>query len=235
VYPTSVVGDRVQWGTNEMVPVTMSGLARVDQTETRCQVGVEWVASNLAWALGLPVPPGGLADVDGQLGYVMLQFGAGGISPPVDCGDFMARHPKVASGAIVFDLWIANSDRTEFNLAEDGRQRRPVLFDHEKAFGGGYTDRLSSLIARVGDLNVHEVHDCDLNSTAHRSDLLAPWVDRIDRLDHEAIRRPCTDLTNIGYWSAADGGTVADFLIERRNHLWKLLKDTCSGVGAWPL
>lgn len=114
----------------------------------------EWVAANMAKAVGLPIPAFDLAEVpealcDKRMGPWLQDLvpGVAFASQRVEAGDFawsMTTHvpPQLRALIVAFDWWIHNADRTLSSLGGNPnllwRQGKHggevVVFDHNLAF-----------------------------------------------------------------------------------------------------
>ncbi|GAB3847844.1 HipA family kinase [Nesterenkonia populi] len=113
----------------------------------------EYLASRLAHSMGLPVPFGELADIEGNRAWASAVVGSGGNAPPpADVAAAAAAEPHLFAGICVFDVWVHNIDRTEENLIY-GPEVGLWAIDHEQAFGGfnplSPNDSLNSHVAAI--------------------------------------------------------------------------------------
>lgn len=199
---------------------TLQGVVKTDSTDAAYTVANEYVASRIAGLLGLPVPPGAIAELDdGTKAFVMMKFGKKGDKPPpADAQDFVQKRPRLAAGIVLFDAWLLNADRHDRNLAwyPDG-QGSAAIFDHGHAlFGteaGKGVDHLEALLNNpalgfgclIGELSV--VPDVEA------------WVEQIRAVRDTAIQDICQSLAGLGVCTPAESVKLEGVLINRRNAL----------------
>lgn len=202
----------------------------------------EFIAARLGTALGLPLPPFALtkvSDVGRRLLFSNLDFNPGGMRlPRIDPEICMEnqRLVPICVGIVVFDIWIANDDRHDKNLAVD-RQGRPTLirvFDHDHSlFGGPCSNdrgikRLDDLRDRLGITGSTTTGGTEHIFLDHiNTDLyLRDWVERVQSLPSWIIREPCRAMHFRGGLSAKEVKAVIDFLRHRQDELPKLVFGT---------
>ncbi len=101
----------------------------------------EWICSSLGTLLRLPIPPFALmrkAAVS-QRYFASLDFGTKEVLPSdMDPKRLCECLPQLATGVVIFDIFIANPDRHEGNLKTDDPDQPTViqLFDHDHALFG---------------------------------------------------------------------------------------------------
>jgi len=138
-YQVDTWGPFVGEGVSGAKYCTLSGVAKVCDTPGDYVVANEFICARVGLALGLPVPPGVIAQTtDGKAAYVSLRFGKLTERPPhVMPADLVADHPRVAAGIVLFDSLILNTDRHAGNLAYSRAGNLPVnIFDHSHALLG---------------------------------------------------------------------------------------------------
>ena len=186
----------------------------------------DFIASQLALQIGLPVPPTALVRLGSQVGCVSLGFGEAGVRPPpVDAADFVAQYPEEAWGTLVFDHWVLNSDRHDENLAMLGTFG-PAIFDHDAALIGfkppaGKTaiDNLQAGLDQQVIGHIFSPHFV----TDGWTDV---WIQRIRSVDRRQIARLAYRCSDAGLLSAAERDKVVQFLTYRQRTLSDMI-DSC--------
>jgi len=127
----------------------------------------------------------------------------GGLGPPNSgCHDWSAS--EVFAGFLVFDAWVANTDRHAINWAvltceQDGRQALAASFDHGSALASGTQDQ-RLMATRVEDYAGRgfagrfedgarvPLTDLALESVDRTGGRAALWLERLAALEDDAIR-----------------------------------------------
>lgn len=129
------VGGPVGRGAMSSIHVATAGVAKAAGEGMPYAVANELICSQLARTVLLPVPPGFLIERDGIPYHVSLNFNLSGEDlPPADAAMVAQKHPQLACGIILFDMWILNPDRHNGNLAYDQSRDAVEVFDHSHAF-----------------------------------------------------------------------------------------------------
>jgi hypothetical protein len=184
----------------------------------------EYLSMHLAMAAGLPVAAGAVVP-DPKRGLVYLSLSVNVDDeqvPPAVPFEVVKREGRMAAGIAVFDTWIANNDRTPWNLAYARQPRVPLtLIDHGDAIFG--TD--STLKQLQDRLGVGIDQHCLAGRLTDPDDILA-WVDAIRRLPVQAITTPLTRAEALGMLTKDESDGVHHFLVHRRTHLVELLRSS---------
>jgi hypothetical protein len=214
---------------------TMSGIGKLNTPMAPYAVANEYICGRLAMMLGLPMPPGLVATMnDGELAYVSLQFGEHEeMLPPVIPSELVHDYPRVASGIVAFDCWVANEDRHEQNVWYSRECPPPMAFDHSHALlghiKGGAVQRLQDLYDEpcvAGCLAEH------ISSSDHFSE----WAELIGWIPENLVLQLCEDMADMSAISKEEAGAAGQFLLYRQSQILKLLKsDTASfpQVSSW--
>jgi hypothetical protein len=145
--------------TNDAWELTHRSIAKQNSPESPYLIANEWIASQIACFLRLPVPPAALTRVGtGRKGlFASLAFGGPDSEPddvdPVAC---VRDLPNLCAGILFFDVLIANADRHIGNIRVDFPQapRQIAIIDHDRALFGCWENegakRLSELRDRLG-------------------------------------------------------------------------------------
>ena len=205
--------------------VGVAGIAKPNSAGLPLVVASEFVCYMLAQAILLPIPPGFIVDLNLEPHYVSLNFNLAGMTlPPADAVLIATNHPELAAGIVLFDVWVANSDRHSQNIHFDQTSDRIEIFDHSHA----------SLLNDAADLAIRTTQlaiggHClasELRSVAG----ITSWSERISEVPEFYIRAAVEEAAEIGL-PADRIAPCLDFLLERRTRLVTLMKDN---RGAFP-
>lgn len=188
----------------------------------------EWIASNLAWFLRLPVPPFALmrASNTGERFFASLDYGGKDTVPEDFLAEPFARHmPRDATGVVLFDILIANSDRHAGNLAVDSPTlpTQFELIDHDYSlFGHRANDgqrRLSSLIGTnqlaLGGTN-------EIVRVLATSEYFEEWIQRIESIPDQFIDSICHEALELGI-SNGESDAATTYLKDRKRRLREVI------------
>lgn len=194
-------------------------------------VANEWVSYRIAEHIGLPVPKAGLMKVQGAPAFASIHFGISTAPspPPIDARAAMATFPETCHGIIAFDIFVANSDRHQGNLAQLSA-RKLVVFDHSHALFHGTSD-MSRLITFEHDLGIgltppgrsNPLTPGNAHCLATRmtdGNLIQPWFDRIAAIPDWLFTDIKKELAASGI--VPDSGLrdgVVDWLKDRRSKI----------------
>jgi hypothetical protein len=170
----------------------------------------ELICGHLGRFLGLPIPPCGLLsrrDNPTQPYFGTLNFNLDGDSlPPVDPAECASLLPDLSAGVLVFDIWVANGDRHEANLALDISSSPPQLsvFDHSHALFGRHLGQVQPRFDTLRDvLGIADGTDptgnrhCLLDAVT--TDVHFPkWLDRIRLVPEYVIDDACRSAIGSG-------------------------------------
>lgn len=159
----------------------------------------EWIGTTLMYHLGLPVPGIALITVESDLGYLPIgtHFGSRYPGDPATCSTYdflpdrllgrrLVDERDIFTGAIVFDLWTANTDlrQTIFYrppTAYHVKQGLHTLFiDNSHLFGGPdwafeATTNTGRYLSKTICSHIYDWSD------------FLPWIERIEQLIKEDI------------------------------------------------
>lgn len=202
-------------------------------------VANEYVCGELARMIRLPVPPGFIGLLpDGSHTYCSLGFNLKGEkAPPIIPGRAAVSEPDLCTGVIIFDIWIANTDRHHKNISYKAQRapHRLQAIDHGHAlFGFWKPGELVDDLAIVGGPGRNRHCLLDWLPTA---DYVSKWVARIQALPAEIIREVVMDSVSLGVpRHLAEQGV--QFLLGRRMKLPELIRSNKSeftSVSDWGL
>ena len=207
----------------------------------------EWLATQLAIGLGLPVPQACIVDVSASflasnpicaihearpnIAYQAgLHFGSryvGGLlrDQPVDYPSqtLLTRleDPLVFAGALAFDKWVCNADVRQcvFLQTRSGPQYLAYLIDHGHCFDLHWSLKDSPLKGSYCRKSVYG------ELTGRES--FEPWLSRIEAFPIETIEAAAKTIPTEWY----SAGTIKlaallDDLVRRRSRVWELIQDT---------
>ncbi len=203
----------------------------------------EYICAKIGSALGLPIPPFAIttaADSNVKVMFTSLDFNPGAVRlPPVDPQTCVEKLHSLCVGVVVFDIWIANEDRHDENLAVDklGNPKSMRVFDHDQALFGGCNEigipRLVKLRDRLGITGS--------NVTGGNPHCLAPffqsdlyfetWVDRVQSIPEWIIVEACRAMMRVAL-TKQEVDAAIDFLLYRRKIIHELVfRKLCEHCG----
>jgi hypothetical protein len=227
----------VAQGASDTWYVELRGYAKVTSPEVPYCVPNEYVCGRIGQLLGLPLPPGAAIKPQspgGGAGWVTLNFSPKDEPlPPVDPATVVAAVPDLAAGVVVFDLFIANTDRHAGNLAFLPSQKRLDVFDHSHALMGVRDGRVKDRFAEVENetaLSGKEVDGISSNRHClidHVSDApaLLGWAEDVQWLVGDRfLHRICAEAGALEAGATLEEMMhVEEFLRERRENVKRLL------------
>jgi hypothetical protein len=190
----------------------------------------------------LPVPPSFLGRRRGDPASYFCSPSAnlaGENAPEVDPALVAQAEPELSTGVIVFDIWVANSDRHAGNLRFQVRREgvRLDVFDHSHALFRE-ADSLTLHVGHLGITGVRREHNrhCLLDELQTDS-YLRKWVNRVRDVRDELIDEILTEAVRLGLprTLTVDGSR---FLRERKGDLEQLIKrhrHEFTGIEQWSL
>jgi hypothetical protein len=195
----------------------------------------EYISARLGTALGLPIPPFALTKVSdhGQrLMFSSLDFNPASVRlPPIEPDICMKRLATVCVGIIVFDIWIANEDRHEENLAVDKLMapKKIRVFDHDQAIFGGLKeigvprlDKLRDRLGITGSAITGGTPHC-LLPFLHSADHLDHWIERVQSIPEWFVVESCKAMQRISLTKKEVDAAIA-FLLHRQKTMHELAK-----------
>lgn len=192
-------------------------------TATRSQEmlpAVEWIASRLALALGLPTPTGQIGELsDGRKVWVSMVVQLGSELPaPPDPQEVVAKEPNLAAGTLVFDTWIYNNDRHDENVLFH-KKLGLWLIDHDQALSGPSMTNTIEGLPRYEARPLTEHIFRDLVAKEHTDQ----WVRRVRAFPVSVVRGIINSGYRSGLYSKEYGRGVLDFLKVRQRNLADLV------------
>ena len=145
----------------------------------------------------------------------MIFAGSGHNLPPADTTKLAIQVPMMATAIVLFDAWICNPDRHEFNLHYDEVTQQVTIFDHGRALfasdGVANLSRFHASICISPDLHAVML---DLRSFVGFDE----WLDRILQLPEWQVYDAVSQARLAGV-SDDEIKTLTTFLLERRTLL----------------
>jgi hypothetical protein len=247
-YRITLIGLPLGSGVGESQIVSIPGVAKKNCPTAPYCVPNEVVCGEIGRYLGLPVPPGGVfySPKGNDLFYASLDFNlTGNTLPPVNVTECVKGLPIESTGVLLFDIFIANSDRHGRNLSVDFSSRPPKLnvFDHGHALFGSTAGqgvaRLTKLKDRLGTSagsrtagNRHCLID-QITTDAH----FGHWIERIRLIPDYVIEDLCRELPGLGC-TRPEADAACEFLKYRRgrmSHIVEGHKSEFTAIPSWRL
>lgn len=211
--------DPVGEGATRPIHVAVAGIAKTAVEGDPHVVANELLCTLLARAVMLPTPPGFVVDRDGVPYYVSLNFNLSGQAlPDADCELLATRHPWLAWGITLFDVWVLNGERHERSIAFDTIADHVQVFDHDWAFMAGdeARGRLENLVDSTG-IGRHCLA-AELRDSLGARD----WFDRINAVPEFYIREAVRTAASVGL-ADDDVDFCTEYLLHRRSKLIELV------------
>ncbi len=218
-YKIWTVGEPLRDGATGARHVGVAGVAKCAGPNSPFIVANELICGNLARILLLPIPPGFLIEHEDKPHWVSLNFNLKGEElPPVNAAILATANAHIATGILMFDIWIANPDRHNRNVAYDVSSNKVQVFDHSHALlgCGTITDRLGKLDQDLGIAN-----HC-LLKVLKTPDRFRFWSDRIHEVPDYYINDVVESAKTVGL-RIEDISSCTKFLIRRRDELLHLI------------
>ncbi|MGH2935987.1 MAG: HipA family kinase [Gaiellaceae bacterium] len=248
IYYAAAWKNPVAQGVSDTWYVELRGYAKVASPAVPYCVANEYVCGRIGALLGLPVPPGAVIQpqtVTQGAAWVTLNFSPKNEPlPPVDPATVAAALPDLAAGIVVFDLFVANTDRHAGNLAFLPSQKRLDVFDHSHALMGVQQgrvqqrlDQLRSMTALSGEAvdGVPSNRHCLIDHVADAPALLG-WAEELEQVVSDRfLGRTCQEVAALGIGATPEEMMrVEEFLRDRRPNVKRLLYDHRDEFAAIP-
>lgn len=249
MYRILALGNQIGIGVAGSVEAHLFSVAKCNSPSAPYCIPNELICAEFGRILRLPVPPSGIVHSPGASPtewFASLNFNLTGNSlPPVDtraCTDQLA---DLSTGLVVFDAFIANSDRHRNNFAVDFGTRPPrmSIFDHSHALFGNVAGqglaRLAAMTGRfglTGGPHTGGNRQCLLDHLK-TADHLNKWVSRVEAIPDFFIEEVCGEAVGLGI-TDAEAIAATDFLKDRRNNLRRILAQNQKefrGITNWSL
>lgn len=220
-------GDAVGRGAMKSCHVGVSGIAKTATDAQPYALANEYICSALARVLRLPIPPSFVVIRDEERYHVSLNFNLSGEDlPPANAALVVQNCPLLSWGIILFDIWVANTDRHPQNLAYDTDDNRVQIFDHSHAFMNGRNGR-EHLESHEDDLGIgrggNRTGHCLANEVTDLEGMAA-WAARISAVPRYYIEEVVRDAADLGL-SEDDVGFCEGFLVRRQDRIPDLVSE----------
>lgn len=192
----------------------------------------EYISAVLGTVLGLPIPPFAMLEKRTSQGQESLWFAsldcrlAGESMAEIDPETVFAAMPDICFGIMLFDIWVANTDRHVENLSFDSSvsPKRLNVFDHSHAlFGLTGPERLDKykegfILTSTVPTDVRPTKHCLLESVKDASGF-AKWAERILEIPEFVVRDACENAHELGLIDEKEKNKVLEFLLFRRDNI----------------
>lgn len=235
-------------GVSEGLTVSIHAVAKKNGPKTPYCIANEVVCGEIGRFLGLPIPPAGVVypPKGNDLFFASLDFNlTGNTLPPLNSTRCVQTLPDLSTGVILFDIFIANSDRHGRNLSVDFSSKPPAMnvFDHGHALLGSVANQA---VARLEKLRNRLAISAGSRTAGNRHCLLdqintdayfGHWLERIRLIPEYVIEDLCGELPSLGC-SKAEGVAASSFLKHRRLNLAQIVEENrteFTGIRSWRL
>ncbi len=221
IWPESWSADLDPDHPNEKRYVGITARAKRDR-ESPYEVFNELVAMRLGHLIGLPIPAGIVVERNGNFFFASCDVSTvDGELPAADVPRLCRDRSDDACGIMVFDAWIANTDRHDENIWYDYYGDVVVAFDHGRGLlGTSGRPHMNSNKVRLG-IRLDEVCLADHIISFNE---FPKWHDRICRLHPNAIIQTVTEASSVDIDKSL-ALECGDWLINRRNILPDLFRN----------
>lgn len=205
----------------------------------------EWICSNLAWHLRLPIPPFALMRKGTSPRYfASLDFGGKETEAPDMRPERVAKSlPREATGLVLFDVLIANPDRHKENVKVDNPDlpTRLEVHDHDRALLGWSPknhgiERLKHVSDRLGFCKgLSESNFHPIGVALKTSEYFGEWGARISVIPDSFIEEICHETREL-QMSLELVETTANFLRHRKLRVCDLVgqhRDFFKSIKTW--
>ncbi len=249
-YVLKSLGKQVGIGVAGTYHATLVAFAKDNGALPYC-IPNEYICAELGRFIRLPVPPTAIVQETGRdplFASLSCDF-KGKTLPPVVPPRCVQEDPFLATGLLLFDIWVANCDRHVKNFEVD-YSTTPVsmnIFDHGHALfgyvGGQGEARLNALMNRLGisvDPNnpaLSGTHRHCLVDVLPTQDHFAPWIERIKATPDFLIESVCEEALPYGI-TLQEKDAAVRFLKHRRSTLEQLIaghRPEFKAILNWPL
>ena len=226
-------GPLVGQGVTDARYARLQAVAKTNGPNAPYCVPNEIICAELGRVLRLPIPPFVIVRGAGdpRTWFASMDFNLQQHSlPPVNAARCVAALPRESAGLLLFDVWVANSDRHARNFAVDTVSNPAVMtvFDHSHALFGPHPQnaqvRMESLRDRLGvtggPLTRGNRH-CLLDAIRH-DEGFSEWVARIGAVPDYFLNDLCNEVVPYGV-TPSEALAAADFLKYRRDAMASLL------------
>lgn len=187
----------------------------------------EIICAHLARILLLPIPPGFVVQSESDRFFASLNFNLAGESlPPVNPQKLIESDASLATGIVVFDSLVMNSDRHNKNIAFDSSNGAIEIFDHSHALLASMKeDRFNEHFSEMSDKVCIDNH-C-LSKFLDDWSLFESWFEKVQQIPDFYIKE-AIQAAQPDHISAKAATELENFLLTRRNNLKEIFTTNIS-------
>jgi hypothetical protein len=213
---------------------------------SRFTVASEFICSRLGSIIGLPIPPFALLQQKGksQTWFASVDYRLTGEAlPPIDPEECVKEFAELSTAIILFDIWIANTDRHAGNLNMNTAGKPPLLnvFDHSHALfsfdGPSRLGKLWNNFAITENSESGANRHC-LIDVLDTPEFFKKWQRKLDMVPNFMIEDTCEMAMEAGILKAEERDATVGFLLHRRQKLATMIHDNRAEfklIHEWPL
>lgn len=212
--------------------VRSEGIGKGRSNDSHYLIANEWVAGRIGQFLGLPVPPFVVVQKKSRSTAMFVSYRVEEETTPDDLipERLYKAFPFECAGTVVFDIFIANSDRHSGNIKVDNPlfPRKFHIIDHERALLGSFNghgvhqlNQASGRLGITGSSPSHNETHCLISSLCSHKDLME-WVSRIQDIPDWFIGAICEEVYRCPL-NRVECDNTKSFLMSRRDTLHELL------------
>jgi len=183
----------------------------------------EFICSRLAQVSGVPTPIGDVAyDADDEWSWVTAQISLDGQEfAPAALSAIAAARPSEAAAIAVFDVWIQNFDRHEYNLIYNSTVGLWAI-DHELALTGPTSGDADYMDEHKDDLT----HSFGFTAKELNRTRVREWVRHVQLLPQKVIDSTLEEARARRLVDAPKAKAIRTFLTYRQRKLATLVSDS---------
>ena len=241
IYKALHFGASVGVGVSGAVYLGISAIGKANTTTNPYIIANELLSAEIGRYLRLPIPPCCIVSSPPNPDhFASMDFNvAGGSLPPIIPGSFCSSFKDQIGKIVIFDAYIANSDRHQGNLSADYTVPRFNIYDHSHVLFSGTTpygvQRLQSArnsLVINGSLGGNKHCLLDLVDDEHQ---LVEAISKINSIPDWFLDDIIDEASQYGL-SAIEKAEVNSFLKHRRTELSSLVstaKGSFPGISNW--
>lgn len=240
-------------GVNDAWLVETRSLGRIGSSvrdDSPFLIANEWIASNLAFYLQLPIPPFSLMRHAGEKGmFVSLHINPKKDTPPDDADplQWLEKDPRTCTGVILFDILIANFDRREGNIKFEKLTSKYYIIDQERSIFGVLpddTDVKKRLVTHRAHFAICGNREYTIGAARHclldhltTTKFMEYWIKWIESIPDIFIRAICEEMIGVGI-TREQAELAITFLKRRKRSMQGMLinnKKEFKSISNWNL
>lgn len=230
------LGALVEGSSGGVLLARLAAYARPANPDSPYCVVNDYVATAVGMAMGAPVPPGTLVKLGSEWGFLSLGFGEHGKRPhAAEFDELAVERPWEATGVVVLDQWIANSDRHDGNLAYMSALG-VAAFDHDQALFGACPPETG--VESLNGSRHRRVSNHELAPHLKTIEHFDPWITRAQSITRPELQRAAWTCVDAGLLTRLEAEALVDFLEYRQTNIGQFIRDSYSeftGISAWTL